>query len=210
MIYYDFFHSFIWKTKLNYEGKDKLIKKIEDNYAKRPNLTPKKWKCSVHSSMEFQTSSDFNIPEDLLDLLQSKITNFLDDYQKKIKLSGEYILKECWYNAYKGNQFQEIHDHGESLFSGCYYLKFNKNKHYPTEFYNPNYKINFSKVENNSYFSFTPDCEENDLIIFPSQLMHGTKGVKNKCEELRITISFNISNKSVRKNTNSFSNKIIY
>ena len=50
-------------------------------------------------------------------------------------------------------------------------------------------------MEDNSYFCFEPDCEEDDLIIFPSGLKHGTKGLKDiNSDELRITISFNIAN----------------
>jgi hypothetical protein len=40
--------------------------------------------------------------------------------------------------------------------------------------------------------------EEDDIIIFPSFLKHGTKGISDlNTEDIRITISFNISNNSV-------------
>jgi len=205
------FHSFIWKTKLDYKEKNKLIKKIEHNYFENPDKTPKKWKCKVHSSYEDRNLSLDTIPLDLIYLIENKVNAFLDAYFRTNEIIGNYFIAEYWYNAYKGFQFQEPHEHGDSLFSGCYYLKFNKDKHCQTTFYNPNFRIEFDKLKNNPYFCYTPECEEDDLIIFPSALMHSTEGIidKNECEELRITISFNIINDHVY-NTNRSKNNLNY
>lgn len=196
MTYDNIFSSFIWKTKLDYEGKNNLIERIEENYLRSPDKTPSKWKCNVHSTFDDQSS---HIPTDLITLFENKANEFLESYDQNLKLTGNFYIIECWYNAYKGHQFQEPHDHGTNLISGCYYLKFNKNKHHQTEFYNPNYKVNFHNLESNPHFCYTPDCDEGDLIIFPSNLKHGTKGIKNKnkCDELRITISFNVVNDNI-------------
>jgi uncharacterized protein (TIGR02466 family) len=130
--------------------------------------------------------------------LKKKIIEFLEDCPIGLKIRGTYILSQIWYNIYGKNHFQEPHNHGNSLFSGCYYLKINKDIHHQTTFYNPNFNLDYSKVEQNSYFCFTPDCDEDDLIIFPSFLKHGTKGIKkNSSNELRITISFNIINPDI-------------
>ena len=193
---YNIFNSTIWKSKLNYPDKNELIKKIEQNYKKNPNQTPKKWKCAVHSSFD---NEDTQIPTDLLKIIENKSNEFLDTFDKNSLIPGDYRIFDIWYNAYGKTQFQEPHHHGNSLFSGCYYLKFNKNIHYQTIFYNPNFNLNYSKLKNNSYFCFNPDCEEDDIIFFPSSLKHGTKGVSDcvNIEDLRITISFNIRNSSV-------------
>jgi uncharacterized protein (TIGR02466 family) len=192
---YNLFNSYVWKSKINYNKKDFLITDLTEDYNKnKNNLTPN-WNCLVYSS--FKKEQD-KIPEDLLDIIEIKIKEFLDNAPDKLKIKGTYILSEIWYNIYDKHHFQEPHTHGDALFSGCYYLKFNKENHHQTTFYNPNYNLNYSKLENNSYFCFTPDCEEDDLIIFPSFLKHGTKGIVNKnCKDMRITISFNITNSSV-------------
>ena len=53
-------------------------------------------------------------------------------------------------------------------------------------------------MEENSYFCFEPNCEEDDIVIFPSNLKHGTKGLKNNSSnELRITIAFNVMNPDI-------------
>jgi len=192
---YNIFNSFIWKSKISYEKKDELIKYIEEKYIKNPNQTPKKWKCNVHSSFEEKKSFPENFESSLLDEIEKKLKEFLKIYGKKIKCKGDYFINNVWYNVYAGNHFQEPHNHGDSFFSGCYYLKFNKKIHHQTEFYNPNFNLNYSKLKDNEYFALTLDLEEDDVIIFPSFLKHGTKGMinKNNYEETRITISFNIT-----------------
>ena len=190
---HNIFHSYIWKSKINYEGKNNLIKSLEKDFNENKNKFTRKWNCFVYSS--FGDRMQDKIPEDLLDIIEEKIREYLEDCPKELQIKGNYILKDIWFNIYEKNFYQEPHTHGNSLFSGCYYLKFNKKKHYQTTFYNPNYNINYSKVEKNSYFCFEPDCDEDDIIIFPSNLKHGTSGLKEKnYEELRITISFNIVN----------------
>lgn len=191
---FNIFNSMIWKSKINYEKKNELIKNLIETYNENPNSLTPKWNCLVHSS-EY---NDSKIPEDLLDIIEKKAIEFLEDCPNELKIKGTYILSNIWYNIYGKNHFQEPHTHGDALFSGCYYLKLNKNIHHQTTFYNPNFNLDYSKLEENSYFCFTPECDEDDLIIFPSFLKHGTKGIKKNCsDELRITISFNITNPDI-------------
>jgi uncharacterized protein (TIGR02466 family) len=193
---FNIFDSLIWKSKINYNKKNELIKNLINTYNENPNALTSKWDCLVHSSFDNQENG--KIPEDLLDIIEKKIIEFLEDCPDELKIRGTYILSEIWYNIYGKNQFQEPHTHGNALFSGCYYLKLNTDIHHQTTFYNPNFNLDYSKLEENPYFCFTPDCDEDDLIIFPSYLKHATKGVKkNFSNELRITISFNIINPDI-------------
>lgn len=202
---YNIFDSYVWKSKINYSKKFELIQNLTDTYNEDKNSLTKNWNCLVHSS--FQNQENGKIPEDLLDIIEKKITEFLKECPIELQIKGTYILSEIWYNIYGKNNFQEPHTHGNSLFSGCYYLKFNKDIHHQTMFYNPNFNLDYSKIEENPYFWFTPDCEEDDLIIFPSFLKHGTKGVKKNCSnELRMTISFNIMNPDICLNNTKIEN----
>ena len=190
---YNLFDSYIWKSKVKYNDKEKLIETLSKDFYKNKNKFTADWDCFVYSS--FYNLEQNNIPEDLLNIIEKKITEYLNDCPKGLQIKGTYILSEIWYNIYEKNYFQEPHNHEDNFFSGCYYLKFNKNIHHQTTFYNPNYDLDFKKLKHNPYFCFEPDCEEDDLIIFPSGLKHGTKGLKDKnSNELRITISFNIRN----------------
>ena len=205
---YNLFDSYIWKSKVKYDNKEKLIKTISEEFYKNRNKLTPRWKCFVYSSYNDPKQ---NIPSDLLDIIQEKIREYIINCPKELRIKGKYILKEVWYNVYEKNYFQEPHDHGEALFSGCYYLKFNKDIHHQTIFYNPNYNIDYEKLKENSYFSFEPDCEEDDLIIFPSKLKHGTKGIKQKTSDnLRITISFNITNSNICLDTKIQDRGVLY
>ena len=163
---HNIFNSTIWKSKIDYPDKYKLIKIIEENYKKNPNQTPKGWGCMLHSSFQKEKTISGDFEDSLLDEIEEKLKQFLKIYVKKINIRGDYIISNIWYNAYGKHQFQEPHTHGDALFSGCYYLKFNKNIHHQTTFYNPNFNLDYSKLENNPYYCFTSDCEEDDVIIF--------------------------------------------
>ena len=190
---FNLFDSYIWKSKVKYDNKENLVKTLSEDFYKNKNKLTPSWDCFVYSS--FKDLEQNKIPEDLLDILEEKIYEYINNCPEELRIKGKYILNEIWYNIYEKNYFQEPHNHGTALFSGCYYLKFNKKKHCQTTFYNPNYDLDYKNINQNSYFCFEPDCEENDLIIFPSNLKHGTKGLKDKnSNELRITISFNITN----------------
>tara|TARA_R100000005_G_C4975713_1_gene187200 strand:- start:544 stop:1167 length:624 start_codon:yes stop_codon:yes gene_type:complete len=190
---FNLFDSYIWKTKVKYDNKDNLIQTLSEDFYKNKNKYTPGWKCFVYSS--YNDHEQNNIPEDLLDIIEKKISEYLNNCPEELKIKGTYHLRDIWYNVYEKDYFQEPHNHGNALFSGCYYLKFSKDIHHQTTFYNPNYNLDYKKLEENPYFSFEPDCEEDDLIIFPSNLKHGTKGIKEKTsDDLRITISFNIIN----------------
>jgi hypothetical protein len=190
---YNLFDSHIWKSKVKYKNKDNLIQTLSEEFYKNRNKLTRGWKCFVYSS--YGDPKQNSIPDDLLDIIEEKIYEYINNCPEELKIKGTYILSEIWYNVYEKNYFQNIHNHGNSLFSGCYYLKFNKDIHHQTTFYNPNFNFDYEKIKENPLFSFEPDCEEDDLIIFPSNLKHGTKGIKEKTsDDLRITISFNIVN----------------
>ena len=193
---YKLFDSYVWKSKIDYDGKDKLVKNLIKDYLDNKTKFTPGWKCFVYSSFKDQENN--KIPEDLLVIIEDKLRDYLKNCPEELQIKGTYILSGIWYNIYEKNYFQEPHTHGDALFSGCYYLKFNKEKHHQTTFYNPNYNLDYSKLEENSYFCFEPNCEEDDIVIFPSNLKHGTKGIKEKkSEEIRITISFNVINPDI-------------
>ena len=196
---YNIFDSYVWKSKINYNKKLELIQNLTDSYNENKNLPTKYSNNPVHAVYSsFDNQENVKIPEDLLDIIEKKITEFLKECPIELQIKGTYILSEIWYNIYGQNHFRAPHTHGTALFSGCYYLKLNKDIHHQTTFYNPNFNLDYSKIEENPYFCFTPDCEEDDLIIFPAFLKHGTKGIKKNCSnELRMTISFNIINPDI-------------
>ena len=57
--------------------------------------------------------------DDLLPYITPVVNNFL----KTAKISLEnFELRQPWKNTYEKGGFQEIHDHGDSILSGCIFL----------------------------------------------------------------------------------------
>jgi hypothetical protein len=67
---YNIFNSMIWKSRINYDKKNELIKNLIETYNKNPDSLTSNWKCLVHSS--FQNQDNGKIPEDLLDIIEKK------------------------------------------------------------------------------------------------------------------------------------------
>jgi len=78
-----------------------------------------------------------------------------------------------WFHIYEKDYGFGWHTHGESNFSGIYYVDLKDNK-YKTEFMNTDIPI-----------------EEGNLLIFPSFLLHRSPVIKNKVK--KIIVSFNFS-----------------
>lgn len=194
----NFFSSPIWKCKLNYKNKKELVTEIEKNYKITPKKIPVNWICDLHTTFfyskedtSFQEYIDKSkIPSYLYESILNKVEEFFSEINLKEK--NNYTIFNMWYNCYGKNQYQEIHDHGDSVFSGIYFLKFNPLEHSQTIFYNPGFNIRFEKAPDNPIFKQTINCEEDDILIFPSNIKHEVK--PQKSESLRITIAFNIKN----------------
>jgi hypothetical protein len=183
------FNSTIIKIKINYKKKKDLILSIEREYSKNPHKIPKKWNCDIHSTFD---ENYLTIPEDLINLLE---VVSIKSISHLFTFPGNLGITNIWYNVCNKSQFQEPHSHAGSLFSGCYYLKFNKNLHHPTTFYNPNFGLISTLMKDKTYFQQRIPCQEDDLLIFPSNLMHSTEGIIHNNQDtnnLRITVSFNI------------------
>lgn len=193
------FKNSFWKSKLDYQNKDNFIEFIIDEYKKSPSMTPKGWNCDVHSSFERSTNKtkDYNnIPQELILLIEKKCSEFLDEIE--INLEENFYVESCWYNAYTNNQYQEIHNHSMgTLFSGIYYLKYDKSCHSKTEFLNNHFNLNYfdnkivNKLEKNKLFCSSVEIEEDDIFIFPSNVWHRVK--PSNSDQIRITVSFNVS-----------------
>jgi hypothetical protein len=110
---------------------------------------------------------------------------------KDIKNEFKIWLLNIWVNDYKKDDYQEAHIHGGSDLSFIIYKKVNESH---TVFYNPSNKlIHAFSMADLFRVTFSPQCRENQIIVFPSFLEHGVKKNSNN-----ITISGNI--KMERKN----------
>lgn len=100
-------------------------------------------------------------------------------------------ITQSWLNWTKPGQFHHKHAHPNSLISGCFYVKANKETD-KIFFYRNCYKqIKFPPVEWNAYNSesWWYPVETNSLVLFPSDLTHMVQPVGG--EETRISLAFN-------------------
>jgi len=111
---------------------------------------------------------------------------------KETKIKAE--MKGLWINKNLKNNYNCLHIHPNSNFSGVYYLKI-VDKGGELVFYkndiSSNYSQNnilFNNEEFNDIYKITP--QKNNFILFPSHLQHYVK--PNETEESRISVSFNV------------------
>jgi uncharacterized protein (TIGR02466 family) len=178
---------FIDKIDCNF---DSFIKSLLENYDKKNPNRPANWDCLVDSSINVENEKR-TIPKYILTEIEKIIKKF------EISLNNSFFknlhISHCWYNIYSKNMYQEIHAHCPSLFSGCFYLKYNKKVHTSTVFYNNNFPIDYQNSEfaDVELIQYVPDVDQNTIIIFPSNMPHEVK--PQTTDEERITISFNIT-----------------
>lgn len=100
-------------------------------------------------------------------------------------------ITQSWLNWTKPGQYHHKHAHPNSLISGCYYVKANKETD-KIFFYRSGYQqIKFPPVEWNAYNSdsWWYPVGTGDLIFFPSHLTHMVQPVGG--EDTRISLAFN-------------------
>tara|TARA_R110000822_G_scaffold88654_1_gene205296 strand:+ start:3541 stop:4119 length:579 start_codon:yes stop_codon:yes gene_type:complete len=171
-------NNFLHKTEC-----DKIIKNIPSaNFSNHLCL-----KGKGKSTHKVNSSILSIIGKDILKKINTKIEEYVFDYGvKPLKIDNS------WVNIQNKNSVLTKHSHPDSIVSGVLYLKAD-NKSSKIYFYNPNVYRTFvdfikqTEYNSDSYF-FTPQI--GDLILFPSWLMHGSKGDKNNSAK-RIAFSFN-------------------
>ena len=133
--------------------------------------------------------------------IRNKILNAFDDYAYnllKIKPETEFYLTTSWAVKFVPGGSAHEHSHCNSLFSGTLYLKaaketgqitFHKHQKY-LNFSSPTISFGFTEqnIFNSSTWSITPT--ENQIIIFPSNLMHSVE--TNNSKDDRISVAFNL------------------
>lgn len=193
------FSTNFYKFKFYYKHRNELIKNIIKRYDSEPILKPISWNENVHTSFYYDHNSDnflfskAGIPVGLVEEISNVTIAMLD--QEDVKSIGNFYISEIWYNAYKNHQYQNPHKHNNlnrknTIFSGIWYLKYNPSIHSSTRFFNPNFDLDKNLIQNNKHLCFSPEVEENDIIIFPSNVEHDVP--KQSCDDLRITVAFNI------------------
>ena len=156
----------------------------------------------------FSQNGDYTVYKYILDnILDLKkqlffhVNLFAEKYLKIV--NTEFYFLNSWIVKHHFNDWAQAHHHSNSLLSGVYYLKTEKNsgdinfiKDYKEQnifplAITPNYdEYNYVNSKN---FKFEPAV--GNLIIFPSTLMHEV--TKNNSKNTRYSLAFNVFCKGV-------------
>lgn len=200
----DIFSPFFYKFKMSEHPliKEAYMDSIIKNYELRPKHSHD-W--NVHTSYLWNDTLPNKIDWWVsIEHYRTYVNKFIEDYFRK---SLDWRIQDNpWYTAYGKGQKADWHDHMPADFSAVHFLKFNPEVHNPIVFTNPDvissrlhgtYKPhlvdNLGTCDKQSYYKaeYTPEIEEGDFIIFPSQLFHLVH--PSESDELRVTIAFNFN-----------------
>lgn len=140
-------------------------------------------------------SLDRNLLDDLkLTSLREFIDASVSTYFKEIyspKNKVNLRVTQSWCNYSKPEEFHHKHSHANSVVSGVFYIKANKETDRIYFFKETHETIKFSIDKNNLYNSesWWLPVGTGELILFPSSLTHMVAPVEG--EDLRVSLSFN-------------------
>ena len=138
-----------------------------------------------------------------LDIMDNQLDDKCSEYMNY--LSGNQvpnIYRKSWFGVHTPEMHIQSHAHYGSVFSGVYYLQFNKEYDYPTTFNSPvqneveNWEGGLFKSNNehtvSSTFPNLMDITEGDVILFPSWLLHFVPCSREGANQERISYVFNM------------------
>jgi uncharacterized protein (TIGR02466 family) len=185
------FKSSIYKTKIQHE-------KAKEYFLNLLN-TEKEDNASVHISNKggFQTKNFSYIDDKDINqkLFIDPCFEYFDSFNlRKPTKNWGIKMASFWINQNFMSDWNVMHNHLPSNFSGIWYLKAPKDCG-KIVFQNGDMLVlnesNFDYFDDPHFYSrFFLDIEDNDLVLFPSHMLHFVE--PNKTNEDRISLAFNI------------------
>ncbi len=169
--------------------------------------------CETQGLVHFFQNGDLDLRQyDEFRDLHQWILSSVQDYAEKFFgiTETEFLDLNVWINANVGG-FQHPHNHGNSLFSATYYIQFDPKLHSGLEFHNPRspsslfkpyLEVNSSKETAYSKHKHLVPVSQGDLLIWPSELMHGYD--QKKVAAPRVSMSMNFLPETVKSHVYGF------
>ncbi len=173
---------FISAYPYNYEKELEFIKSF---ICEKENKTGE-----IHHNRQSIDTFVLNRPE--LSKIKEFIQNKIQEYSKKIiKSRKDLVITQSWINKSVRDEYHQEHTHPNSIASGVFYFV-SKDDMPPVLFRRKNHReISLSVDEYNDFNSSrrTIYLKSGDLIIFPSNMIHGVP--PNNTDNERISLAFN-------------------
>ena len=149
---------------------------------------------SWHSSRDFLTS-EIQCVQKLKSEITSAISITIGNLNPQFDFVGRSVILQCWANCNAQGGYNALHDHGDFLLSGVYYVKV------PTSNIARSGMIEFINVRNDNDLCVvigTPTFEkkvatlpeEGDMLVFPATLPHSV--YPNETDQHRVSIAWNM------------------
>jgi|694.fasta_scaffold37530_8 uncharacterized protein (TIGR02466 family) len=162
---------------------EKEIKKLKSNKKRTDYI-------QVDSSHHIESLHKQEVFKNLFDDIKKHILIFL----KNLGYNNNSLLKmdfnESWYNISKPGDYLIKHIHPNSIISGAYYLKSNKDD-FITFFDNDSMILSPNNYNELSYEYCNYECIPGRLLLFKSNLNHSTNKQIGK-EKIVISFNFNL------------------
>lgn len=178
----------VFETEIFLEDKAKLF--IEKQ--KRKIVEPAKNAFVSNDNYILNNKKLKKIKKDILNEI-----NFYKDTVLQVKDNIKCYIKNSWLMFHNYNDFSNNHYHINSFISGILYIKTPKdcgNIVFHTSQMNhsifPLINIPFKKYNEYNSSTFTFEVKENQLLLFPSSLIHSVE--KNLSNDTRICLAFNV------------------
>ena len=151
-----------------------------------------KLRNQTNQTLSTQSLDTFILDKSEFKEISEFINSILKFYMRNIlKCKDELIITQSWLNVTKKEQLHHDHFHPNSIISGVFYLRNDKN-HPPIQFRRPSvFGFQLEAIENNNFNSETYllPADSGELLLFPSSLYHSV--LCNKTDEDRVSIAFN-------------------
>ena len=162
-------------------------------------LTQTEFEYLLSKELESQTLGNsvsfdrYLLNDPKLNDLKSLMLDAIKVYAKEVmSIYNEFYITNSWLNKTSNNEQHSIHNHTNSILSGCYYISVEDSQPYISfnRLTQP-FLLNYVPTEFNRFNSVEWDLplENNSLVIFPSECYHYVK--PNKSVNERISIAFN-------------------
>ena len=155
-------------------------------YINLPEYTDAHLEQGVTVYTDFFDNYQSDTQPEYADRLFKALKPELEDFKcEKFLPEGPIQIPYAWFQtALKGNR-HALHNHGQTGFSAVLYYDFDPEQHQATTFYCP-----FNHYNTGSEMSFTPRCNEGDLVIFPSYILHESQ--PHTSDKPRTIVSWNM------------------
>lgn len=178
-------------------GGECIYKKNIGEYLKSPQLKYLKSLILKEQSPKGNfLSSNKNILHDpIMGSVKEMLDNHVKHYTQKIwEISNNFELQNSWLTINSSEAYHQSHNHANSIISLSYYIKIKSGNIYFTLEKPPikrAWYFDFDVIKENIYNTskINLPIKDNDIVIFPSHLTHGT--LPNKSPEKRVAMVAN-------------------